>query len=241
MKFRKPLWLTAVVMPAAILLSSCNMGAAAPAAPTMVPGAIETQAFGIVLTQSAAQQTQTAMAIPPTAMPTSTLFSSAPPPSEIPVVVGDFTPIATLPGIPLPASPAPTLGAVSTLTTTNGCNDGFYEGETRPYDGAQMKPSEAFEKAWTIKNTGTCAWDEGYMFVVNNAWSIGIEELKGESTSITIKKSEDVIKPGKSQSFRLKLQAPKKLGQYKWCWKLKDDSGAFFGPLVCTIFNVINN
>jgi hypothetical protein len=100
-----------------------------------------------------------------------------------------------------------------------------------------MKPGEEFEKGWTIQNTGTCNWDDGYAFVLNTQWSTGLDTLS-DPPKIVIKKVEDVIKPGASQSFVLKLKAPTARGQYKWCWKLQDDGGSSFGPLVCTIFTV---
>ncbi len=242
MKFSKPAWLIFLFALGALWLSACNMGAAA-AVPTIDPGAVETQAFAIVLTESAARATQTALAIPPTPIPTQTTF---PTPTFIvnptfPVISGGIsTPGAPLPGFtPLVASPVPTIPQqAATLTTQSGCNDGLYIGETRPYDGAQMKPGEEFQKGWTIRNMGTCPWDEGYAFVVNTQWSVGLEELPNPP-KIVLKKAEEFVKPGQDQSFVLKLRAPKTLGTYKWCWKLQDDGGTPFGPLVCTIFTVV--
>jgi len=241
MKFRKTLWLIAVAALSSILVSSCNLGATPE--PTAVPGAIETQAFSIVLTQVAEQQTQTAIAIPPTAMPTVTLF---PTPTSftdavIPPIGGSIeTPFAPIPGFTPLASPVPTLGgAAPTLSTTNGCNDGLYEGESPPYDGFQIKVNDTFEKDWKIRNTGTCPWDEGYSFKINTQWSAGIEALRGGSTSVVITQEKDFIKPGTLVAMKLKLQAPATIGEYKWCWKMQDDSGAAFGPLVCTTFVVV--
>lgn len=243
MKFRKSLWLTVVTASFAILLSSCNMGTTP--APTIDVGAIQTEAFGVVLTQSAIDQTQTALAIPPTPIPTQTLFPTAtflPVTNPIIPVIPPVGGVIDTPAIPIPGGVAvasPTLGLLPTLTTQNGCNDGYYVDETRPFDGAQLKPNEGFSKGWTIKNTGTCDWDDGYTFTPSKSWSVGIDALKGDLTAITIKKAEDIIKPGYSQLFLLTLQAPPATGQYKWCWKLRDDAGVEFGPLVCTIFDVV--
>jgi len=223
-----------------IILSSCNFGATP--APTQDVGAIQTEAFSQVMTQVVAAYT-------PTSMPTSTLVPTstlAAPPTFASIGGGveTATPFAfntPLPGLtPVVSSPVPTVaGVVPTITTKNGCNDGYYVDETKPPDGTQMKPGEDFTKGWTIKNIGTCPWDDGYSFVANNQWSDGIDVLAGESTSIAIKKPEDFIKPGMSQLFLLKLTTPKAPGKYKWCWKLVDDSGNMFGPLVCTTFEVV--
>src|SRR5687768_18589169 len=74
MKFRKLFWLPTILI-FTIILSACNLGATP--APTEDPGAVQTQAFNLVLTQAASQQTQTALAVPPTQAPTNTLLPTA--------------------------------------------------------------------------------------------------------------------------------------------------------------------
>ena len=59
MKFRKSIWLTVMAL-LAVTLSACTLGSTP--APTQDTSAIQTQALELVLTQSAMQQTQTAMA-----------------------------------------------------------------------------------------------------------------------------------------------------------------------------------
>src|SRR3989304_2204813 len=84
MKFRKSLWLMAVTM-LAVILSSCNLGATP--APTQDLGAIQTQAFNLVLTQ-------VALASSPTPLPTNpTLPTATPeaPPTFAPVGGGEST------------------------------------------------------------------------------------------------------------------------------------------------------
>ena len=234
MKLSKTLWLISVMVPA-IILSACNLGATA--VPAQDPGAIQTESFNLVLTQAAMQQTQTAQAIPPTAAPTNTLVP-LPTQGLIPTVsLGGNTPIpfnTQLPGLTPLASPIPTLGSIATITTKNGCNDGTFLGETAPKDGAKLKNFEDFEKGWTILNSGTCTWDDGYTFAFNK--ELSSPELKGYD--IVIRKSEDFIAPGKSQSFVVKLMVPggkTKEVEYKGYWKLRDDAGNFFGPLVSVI------
>jgi hypothetical protein len=235
MKLRKSLWLMSVMVPA-IILSACNLGATA--VPTQDPGAVQTEAFNLVMTQAAMQQTQTALALPPTAAPTNTPLPTATQ-GLIPTaaLLGLNTPIplnTQLPGLTPLASAVPTLGSIATITTQNGCNDGLYIGETAPFDGAKLKNFKEIEKAWTIKNTGTCEWDEGYKFVFNT--ELSSPELKGYD--IVYKKSDDFTKPGESQSFVVKLTVPggkTKEVEYRGYWKLKDDAGNYFGPLVSII------
>jgi hypothetical protein len=237
MKSRKSIWLVTVVILAAIL-SSCNLGATP--APTEDPGAIQTEAFSIVVTQAAMQQTQTALAIPPTPLPTNTALPTATQ-GEIPTAS-----IATLdpsivtntpfgfntqqPGLTPLASPLPTTGVVATFTTKNGCNDGTFLGETEPFDKDGILAGKNYDKGWTIFNSGTCAWDEGYSF--SYMADLSDPEIKGYSIVLKKNVPEDYTKPGHSQTFIVKLKAPDTVGEYKGYWKMKDDAGNFFGPLV---------
>ncbi len=227
MTFRKVYWL-AIVFTLVIILSACNLGATP--APAQDPGVIQTQAFNLVLTQSAMQITQTAQSIPPSPMPTATLAAL---PTFAPINgVGTVTPFGfgPLPGFTPITSPLPTLGAVSTTTTKNGCNDGTYIGETAPFDGTEVGIGELISKGFTILNSGTCPWDEGYAFAFQV--DLSSPEILGESIVLPKNKPEDYTAPGHTQSFIVKFKAPKTAGEYKGYWKLRDDGGHYFGPLV---------
>ncbi|MDP1545460.1 MAG: NBR1-Ig-like domain-containing protein [Anaerolineales bacterium] len=231
MKFGKNIWLTGFIL-SAVLLSSCNIGETP--VPVEDPGVIQTQAFEIVLTQSALQQTQTAAAVPPTPLPTDT---QAPTPtlSGLPTIGagGTNTPFAfntQQPGLtPLPLL-TPTVGAINTVTTKNGCNDGAFLGEGGIADGTVLAPNKEFNKSFSIQNTGTCTWDEGYSFAFVPEFST--PGFVGYSIVLAKEKPEDYTPPGKGQTYVLKLTAPKEPGTYKAYWKLKDDAGNSFGPLV---------
>lgn len=239
MKFRKSNWLVSSVI-LTVILSSCTLGATP--APTEDPGAIQTQAYSIVLTQVSMQQTQTAVAIPPTPspLPTNTLSPlSSPTPGTLGALptfapaggVGTPLPFNTQqPGITPLASLIPTSGIVSTVTTKNGCNDGTFIGETDPQDKAVIKAQKDFSKGWTIFNSGTCKWDEGYSFTFMP--DLSSPELKGYSIVLKKDAPDEYTEPQHSQTFIVKLTAPKVAGEYKGYWKLRDDSGNYFGPLV---------
>jgi hypothetical protein len=233
MKFHRSHWLASALM-LTIILSSCTLGATP--APTEDVGAIQTQAFTIVLTQVAMQQTQTALAIPPTPLPTNTLAPlpsptlGAPPATFQPIGgFGTAAPFNTQqPGFTPLASPIPTLGVVATFTTKNGCNDGTFMGETAPMDKDVVAAEKKFAKGWTILNSGTCAWDAGYSFTYIPTGSS--PELNGYS--IVIKEKDVVTQPKQSNTFIVKLTAPKAAGEYKAYWRLSDEAGNFFGPFV---------
>jgi len=228
MKFRKAQWLMDYVI-LAIILSSCNMGATP--APTQDVGAIQTQAFGQILTQVAAASSPTPL---PTNTPQPTATLSAPA-TFAPIGGNDITitPFAfntPLPGLtPLALPLVPTVaGVVSTITTKNGCNDGILVSESAPYDGTYLKPGQAYQKAFEFSNTGSCAWDEGYAFVFLPEFST--PSFKGYD--IAFRKAEDYTKPGKGITFIIKLNASNVPGEHQGSWKLRDDAGNYFGSMV---------
>ncbi|MCX6057215.1 MAG: NBR1-Ig-like domain-containing protein [Chloroflexi bacterium] len=229
MKYRKSLWLIGAMI-LSIVLSSCSLGATP--APTEDTGALQTQAVSIVFTQVAMQQTQTALAIPlPTNTPIPTVTLGVLP--TFAPVGGINTPPAfntQLPGFTPLASPFATISNISTVTTKNGCNDGAYESEDGVKDGTALSRLQTFNKSWDIRNTGTCPWDEGFSFTFMTALST--PGFNGYDIVISKSKPQDFTKPDRTQNFVLKLTAPNKAGDYIGYWKLKDDAGNFFGPLV---------
>jgi len=233
MKLRKLIWLPVMNLIAAIAISSCNIGAAPP---TEDPGAIQTQAFEIVLTQSALQQTETAAAIPPTALPTNTITATntlpALPTSSIFSTNTPFLLNTQQPGLtPLAINGSPTtVGVISTTTTKNGCNDGYLISESQPYDGKTILIGTVVDKSWEFINTGTCTWDEGYSFAFIQEFSTGGRFVK----DYVIQKGGTFTKPGETVTFSVTIKLPKEPGEYIWYYKLKDDAGQYFGSLVWT-------
>lgn len=224
MKVRKLFWLALFTL-LAMILSSCNLGATP--VPTQDVGAVQTQAFNDVLTQVAAQSS-------PTPLPTNTLAPS-PTVAASPtfLVIGAASPIPfntqqPVLGLTPLASPVPTVGVLSTITTKNGCNDGILVSESAPYDNDVLQPGKTFEKSWEFLNTGTCVWDEGYTF----AFLANFSTPGFKGSDIVIKKPEDYVKPGARQTFIRELVTNNKPGTYIGAWKLRDDAGNYFGSMV---------
>jgi hypothetical protein len=234
-----------ILLTLTLALAGCNVGATA--APTIDANAINTAALATAMAQVSAQQTMTALVAPtntppPTTGPVSlatvglaTAAGASPTAGGLPTVSFNTTPNAnTTPLVgftQLATSIAPT-SAGGIGTTAAGCNDGAFVGETLP-DKSEIKAGKDFTKAWEIKNTGTCTWDEGYVF----AFQPDLSSTAIEGYDIAINNSDEVTKPGHSQSFIIKLTAPSTAGEYKGYWKLKDDKGTYFGPLV--FFDII--
>ena len=216
-----------------ILLSACNIGATP--APTQDVSLIYTQAAQLVATQFAMQQTQTALAIPPTALPTSTppaipTFSVGTPfgastPFGGSTPFGASTPfvVATQPGGFLPTS------TIQALATTSGpvCDSAILVADITVPDGTKFKPGVDFEKVWRIQNTGTCTWDEGYSFVYGGG------SLDGYT--IYFKNKNQFVKPGATTDIGVNLTASLSPNTYQECWSMMNDKHQYFphSPVAC--------
>lgn len=200
------------------VLTACNIGRAPE--PTPDVNLMYTQAAQTLVAQFGEQQTQTAAAVTPTPITSTTPFAS---PSPLPTfaISGLLTPIGTL---SLGLTPIPTTRPVSANSFPVGCNDAQYIGDTVK-DKTEFDPGEEFAQAWSLLNVGTCTWDEGYTF----AWKSG-ERMSGQNVRITY--SEDFTKPGESQAFVVRMKAPKLAGEYIGNWQMRNDEGTWFGSLV---------
>lgn len=219
MKLQKITWLALLT---ALLLGACSLGATP--APTQDVGAIQTQAMGLVATQFAMQQTQTALAVPPTELPTLT-----PLPTATLDANSTFAPVTT-PGngasfaFNTPATGFTPLASIVPTLPADVCNNSAWVSETIP-DGTVFKPGIKFEKIWTLQNIGTCTWDEGYSFVYQGGTLGGY--------NIAFNKSSDFVKPGEMVTFKVNLIASLAEREYQECWKMRDDRGYYFGTYAC--------
>ncbi len=228
MQFKKLIWVMAAII-LTVSLTSCNIGKAAE--PTQDVNAIYTAAAGTMLAQFGDQMTQTAQAVPPTSadsptplatftgLPTFSLGPGTTPFSGTPFVFN--TPAGA-------GTPLPTLGTGgstgSTGSTASGCSDSSYVAQTVP-DGTSYTAHKNFSVGFQMQNTGTCQWDQGFSFSF-----VSGDRMNGNDIVYT--SADTITKPGQSNTFILKLQAPDTAGEYKGFWKMKDDKGNFFGSLV---------
>jgi len=226
MQQKKFVWLVLVVLLAASLVS-CNIGKVPE--PTADVNAIYTAAAGTAVAQINDQMTQTAQAIPPTPQSSPTIIPLSLPTLSLSAgatqFVGAGTPLVfntPAAGI-LPTATKVPSGA-GTGSTAVGCNDALYLADT-PLDGTVMTPGKSFDKIWQLRNTGTCTWDDGFIFVFVSGDQLG-------GTDMGFHKAYDFVKPGYGTSIIVSMVAPTKAGTYKGFWQMKDDKGSFFGPRV---------
>lgn len=239
MKLRKHVWFTGFLL-SSMILSACNLGATP--APTQDVAAIQSTALAQVLSTVSAQQTQTAAAVPPTALPTDTLIPTITLQATFGPVGGETaTPFGTqLANFTPLAISTVTSSALSTVTTKNGCNDGLYVGEDPHYTDAghylEVNIGQTVEQFFQFKNTGTCNWDEGYAFVFQPEYSS--PEITGNIITLPKNKPSDYTMVGDQVRYKAIIKAPKVAGDYAAFWKLRADDGSEFGPLVSLYIRV---
>ena len=183
---------------AALVLSACG-GSDADAPPTLSVEQIQTLA---VMTYQA-QLTQTALAQP----------TSTPEPTDTPVPIPTF------------AEPTTSSGVVATSTSAGSGPSAscyglaFVDDVTIP-DGTKMTPGQSFTKTWKVLNSGTCAWEPGFV------WNVVAGDAMG-GVAVTLNQR---VEPGRQFEFSVPMVAPKdKTGKLKGTWRLADANGNFFG------------
>jgi hypothetical protein len=189
---------------ASVVLSACG-GSDAEATPTQSVEQIQTQA---VMTYQA-QLTQTALAMP------------------------TFTPLPTNTPVPVATFPVTSGSPVATNTTAAGSSQSCYglsyvKDVTIP-DNTEVTPGQSFTKTWLVSNTGSCAWEAGFVFNIVSGEALG-------GTAVTLNQS---VEPGRQYEFEVPMVAPSdKTGELKGTWRLSDSNGNFFGDGVYVLVNV---
>ncbi|MBT7073010.1 MAG: hypothetical protein HN975_19205 [Anaerolineae bacterium] len=238
MKLRKYIWTLALLLILVTSLSACELQSVAEAevTPTEIdPAAIFTAAAETV----AAQLTQTAAAFSPTPapatatptmLPTATLVNL-----DAPTPIGGAIPTLTLqPGIP---TLVPTLTPVTVLSSPEGpiCDQMEYGSplDINIPDGSTMKAGEDFEKIWRIRNTGVCAWDDGYQLVPVASSSTRPGDTNPLDAANPAWEVKTLVQPGEVVDIGAKLTAPSEVGEYSTCFIMVNDRGVYFGGVVC--------
>ncbi len=219
-----------------LILAGCNVGATP--APTIDVNAMNTSIVGTTVAQISAQNTQTALANPTaTTAPTNTV--AALPTFALPTA-GDGSPTAEgLPTISFNATPLPGFTALAPATPVNAtaalgdeCSNSVFEGDITIPDGTVLKPGVDFTKIWAIRNTGTCAWDEGFALVFIGG------DTAIDPYDFLFKKTTDIVLGGEGVNIAIKLTAPLAEGDYQGHWRMRNDKGYYFGTIISVYFTV---
>ncbi len=100
-------------------------------------------------------------------------------------------------------------------------NDAQFVADVSLPPGSSVKTGEDFEKIWKVKNTGSCAWEDYQVFLIE----------KDQGARIMGEESQPVksTKPGETINIAVKLNAPFNTGTYKQIWQLRTPAGEYFG------------
>jgi hypothetical protein len=192
---------------ATLVLSACG-GSGADATPTLSVEQIQTLA---VMTYQA-QLTQTALAQP----------TSTPAPTITPLTVETFAAPSTSEAVVATSTSASSAGSAA-------CYGLSYVKDVTIPDDTVMTPGQSFTKTWLVANTGTCAWEAGFIFNVVSGDALG-------GVAVTLNQT---VEPGRQYEFSVPMVAPtNKTGELKGIWQLSDANGNFFGDGVYVLINV---
>lgn len=194
-RFRKFAGLSALVV-FGLVLSAC--GAAAPAEPTQDPNMVFTQVAETVMVS----MTQTAQAVPPTAMPEPTI-----------------TPLPTQPPAPtqdpnMPTQAPPQMGPTPTIQKFG---DSAAYLSINPADGTTFDTGEEIRFTICFRNDGSTDWNKNYylqyvggfrLWGDTNRWYVGEE-----------------IEPGGKWCFFLPGVTPREPGTHITYYDMKNPSG----------------
>ena len=243
---RKSLRLTLfTLLIAALFLASC--GGAEPA-PTVDINAINTAAVATAMGQLSAQFTQTALAAPsatalttntPISLPTfaqPTTGSAVPTTSGVlPTVSFNSTPTTPLPGFTALPTAGPGGGSAPTASLGDACNNSAFEADITIPDGSTLPPGENFQKVWAMRNTGSCAWDEGYSFVY-----IGGSTPNLDPYNFQFRTGDDFVSSGEGINMAINLTTPCRPGEYEGHWRMRSNSNYYFGTTFSVYVKVVN-
>jgi hypothetical protein len=102
------------------------------------------------------------------------------------------------------------------------CNDSLFLEDVTIPDMSVLKPGEHFVKTWKFRNTGSCRWTTSYAIGYSHGEAMG-----GVDTKLPY-----AVAPGGEADVSVEMTAPLVNGWYGGFWRLKSDTGSFFGDFV---------
>jgi hypothetical protein len=87
-------------------------------------------------------------------------------------------------------------------------------------DGTQMTPGQEFVKTWKIKNTGICAWGDGYELI----YAGYANAMDGQPAPLGT-----LVEVGQEVEVSVNFKAPTKIGEYTSAWQMANAKGIPFG------------
>ena len=155
--------------------------------------------------------------------------------AEITLTAAAFT-STPLPATETPVPELPTATATLAFTTdptqialgTPGelCDNFAFDNATVDVtilDGTQMTPGQEFVKTWKIKNTGICAWGDGYGLI----YAGYADDMDGQAVPLGT-----LVEVGQEVDVSVNFKAPAKVGEYTSAWQMANALGIPFGKAI---------
>lgn len=96
-------------------------------------------------------------------------------------------------------------------------------------DGTEVKPGEAIDKQWKVKNAGTCNWDSTYT----------LQLMGGEAMGAASPQALVPARNGTETVIAIQFTAPTEPGRYTSQWKAFGPGGQPFGDLLYMDISVV--
>ncbi len=96
-------------------------------------------------------------------------------------------------------------------------------------DGTEVKPGEAIDKQWKVKNAGTCNWDSTYT----------LQLMGGEAMGAASPQALVPARNGTETVVAIQFTAPTEPGRYTSQWKAYGPGGQPFGDLLYMDITVV--
>ncbi len=127
------------------------------------------------------------------------------------------------------AAPTPTWTPAVSAPEAPCVDDAAYVVDVTVPDNSRLATGEVFTKTWRVKNTGTCAWNEGYKLVYERGQQMGGPAEAAISA---------VVPAGNTTEVSVPLRAPDVAGVYSGVWRLANDRGVRFGHILTVVVAV---
>jgi hypothetical protein len=92
-----------------------------------------------------------------------------------------------------------------------------------------IAPQSEFSASWTLENSGDCTWSRDYRLLFVDG------ERMGGARSMRLQRA---VEPGESITLALDLTAPAGVQSYSGSWRLRNEEGDTFGPVLTVAIEV---
>jgi hypothetical protein len=124
-------------------------------------------------------------------------------------------------GTPVPPAATQVDAVQPPATVALGCQDAAQYISDDGIDGSRYAPNTPFVKTWTVKNTGSCTWDDGYL----------VAQISGafmtQQPGYFIVQQGQTVAPGQTVNISIGMTSPPEDGDYTSYWGLENGQGQF--------------